>query len=156
MKPLKQWICDVCGEVIKSPKDCYVVWGHNRDGNIDKMLILHKNYKDSSGEKGGCFCDERNYTSSLPVGELIGSDGIVRLLSYIDPGKYHCHEYKDNIADMRLFIEIFRRLHIPYYEEARLYWDRAAADGYFDGANEVWMYSPENLKRLIEIYKNEE
>lgn len=24
MKPLSQWICDICGEVIQEPKDGYV------------------------------------------------------------------------------------------------------------------------------------
>ena len=47
-----------------------------------------------------------------------------------------------------------RRLTIPYYEEARLYWSRAEADGFFDGANEVWLYMPHNLEALIERYRD--
>jgi len=26
LQPLKQWFCDVCGEVIEDPEDGYVLW----------------------------------------------------------------------------------------------------------------------------------
>lgn len=42
MEPLKQWVCDVCGKIIETPDDGYVVWGENAEGKIDKMRILHK------------------------------------------------------------------------------------------------------------------
>ena len=85
-----------------------------------------------------------------------GVDGKVRLLSLIDPGPDFRMEYRERIADMRLFLEFFRRVQIPYYEEARLYWGRAQADGYFAGANEIWTYLPRNLKTLIEEYSDDE
>lgn len=36
MEPLKQWICDVCGQVIENNEDAYVVWGRDESGKIDK------------------------------------------------------------------------------------------------------------------------
>ena len=93
---------------------------------------------------------------SLPIESFLGDDGKVRLLSLIDPGPDFRMEYRERIADMRLFLEFFRRVQIHYYEVARLYWCRAQADGYFAGANEIWTYLPRNLKTLIEEYSDDE
>lgn len=153
MEPLKQWICDVCGKVIEKPKDGYVVWGENEQGQIDKIRILHKN-KHVDGHVTGCDHDRR-YSMSLPIESFLGDDGKVLLLSLIDPGPDFREEYRDHIADMRLFLEFFRRVQLPYYEEARIYWDKARSDGYFAGANEIWSYLPENLKTLTEEYSAE-
>ena len=153
MEPLKQWICDVCGEIIEKPEDGYVVWGTDQEDKLDKMLILHKNNRHKDGTKTGCDREKMKYTSLLPLSSFLGDDGKVLFLSLVDAGPYHCPEYKNNVADVRLLLEVYRRLQIPYYEEARLYWDRAMEDGYFQEANEVWMYLPETLRRLIELYK---
>lgn len=154
MEPLKQWICDVCGKIIETPEDGYVVWGENEEGLIDKIRILHKNFH-VDGEKMGCDCDRR-YSMSLPLESFLGDDGKVVFMSLVDPGPYFIEEYREHIANKRLFLDVFRRLQLPYYEEARLYWNKARADGYFAGANEVWIYLPQTLKNLIEEYCDEE
>ncbi len=51
--------------------------------------------------------------------------------------------------------ETFRRLFVPYYEEARLYFDAAKADGIFGDVNEVWPYLDSTLQRNIADYGNE-
>ncbi len=155
MEPLRQWICDVCGEIIEKPEDGYVVWGENEQGQIDKIRILHKNNR-VDGYAIGCDYDRYRYPMSLPIESFLGDDGKVRLLSLIDPGPDFLAEYHEQIADMRLFLEFFRRVQLPYYEEARLYWGKAKADGYFVGANEIWTYLPGNLKMLIEKYSDNE
>ncbi len=155
MEPLRQWICDVCGKVIEKPEDGYVVWGTNEQGKIDKIRILHKN-NHVNGCVTGCDHDHgHRYPSSLPVESFLGDDGKVRLLSLIDPGPDFQAEYQEHIANMRLFLEFFRRVQLPYYEEARLYWEKARADGYFAGANEIWTYLPRNLKMLIDEYSTD-
>ncbi|WP_054749991.1 hypothetical protein [Ruminiclostridium josui] len=58
------------------------------------------------------------------------------------------------VADIRKWIDFYRRLQLPYYEEARQYWEEAISDGYFDDANEIYIYLPEKLKRMIEHYEN--
>lgn len=154
MEPLRQWICDVCGRVIEKPEDGYVVWGTNEQGKIDKIRILHKN-NHVNGCVTGCDHDHR-YPLSLPVESFLGDDGKVLLLSLIDPGSNFQAEYQEHIANMRLFLEFFRRVQLPYYEEARLYWEKARVDGYFAGANEIWTYLPSTLKTLIEEYADDE
>lgn len=153
MEPLKQWVCDVCGRTIETPEDGYVVWGANHDGLIDKIRILHKN-NHVNGKRTGCDLDRR-FSMSLPLECFLGEEGKACFLSLIDPGPNFVRDYRNRIADVRLFLEIFRRLQIPYYEEARLYWNKARADGFFDGANEVWTYLPQTLQRIVEEYSNE-
>ena len=101
MEPLRQWICDVCGKVIEKPEDGYVVWGTNEEGKIDKIRILHKN-NHVDGYIIGCDHDSR-YSMSLPIESFLGDGGKVRLLSLIDPGPDFRMEYRERIADMRLF-----------------------------------------------------
>lgn len=150
MEPLQQWVCDVCGEVIEKPEDGYVVWSRDIDGKLDRIRIVHKN-RIVGDERVGCDRD-RSFLLSMALPSFLGAKGIVMLLSLVDPGPNFTREYEDRIANKRLFLEIVRRLQIPYYEEARLYWNKAMADGFFDGANELWAYDPENLQALVEKY----
>lgn len=152
MEPLKQWVCDVCGQVIENNEDAYVVWGRDESGKIDKMRIVHKNYRLDDGTKTGCDRDQITYNESLPISNFLGAEGVAQLLALVDPGCYHVEDYVDRIADVRLFVEMFRRFQIPYYEEARFYLARARADGFLGGVNEVAMYVPSTLKEVIEEY----
>ena len=66
---------------------------------------------------------------------------------------YHDPNYGGpRVEDIREFIEFARRLALPYYEEARLYWPKAEQDGFFDGANEIWIYLPITLEKLVRTY----
>lgn len=154
MKPLKQWICDTCGEIIEKPEDGYVQFHRNADLVIDDFIIVHhlsaSPFKQNN--KQGCY----RFSSDCDLASFLGDNGLVRLHALIDPGPYHSPEYREYVADIRKWSELYRRLHLPYYEEARLYWDRAMSDGFFGGANEVFIYLPDNLKAMIEYYEKED
>lgn len=152
MEPLQQWICDVCGGIIEKPEDGYVVWSRDIDKKLDRIRIVHKN-KIVGDKRVGCDRD-KSFPLSMDLKSFLGPKGIVRLLSMVDPGPNFTNEYEDRIANKRLFLEFVRRLQIPYYEEARLYWNEAMADGFFDGANEIKTYDPEDLQSLVEEYGN--
>ena len=78
MEPLKQWVCDVCGKIIETPDDGYVVWGENAEGKIDKIRILHKNNHVGNCKVG---CDhDRRYSMSLPLESFLGDEGKVHFL----------------------------------------------------------------------------
>ena len=85
---------------------------------------------------------------------MLGPKGIAHLLSKMDVGTFHDPEGRSvgGVKDIRNWVEIFRRLHIPYYEEARGYIDRARSDGDLDGINELALYQEDTLKRLVEKY----
>lgn len=146
IEPLKQWICDTCGELISCPEDGFLEIGHGADGAITDMRIVHHM---KSSPRGNCY---KGYSGTIQLNHLIGEHGIVQLLSLLDPGEDFC-DYRPRVENVRKYAEIFRRLSVPYYEEARLYWDEAKADGFFDGANEVWTFLPEHLKELCETYR---
>ncbi len=144
MEPLKQFVCDVCGEVIEKIEDGYVVWKDNKD-KLPDLKIIHKKTRHIT--KG---CDNRSlYDCSLPLSNLLGADGLAKLLSFI--------EYKLTLSDekeIKKFTECFKRVQIPYYEEARQYWHKAESDGFFESTNEYTYYTEKYLKAIIRKYKN--
>lgn len=153
LQPLKQWVCDACGEVIKSPKDGYVQWNRNSDLEISDFVIVH--HKPASPRKhteNGCYI----YDCDCDLESFLGESGIVELHGLLDPGPYHMPEYKTMVTNIRKWSDFYKRLQLPYYEEARQYWDRAMHDGYFGDSNEIYIYLPENLKRMIEHYERED
>jgi hypothetical protein len=95
----------------------------------------------------------RRGCSDVNLSDFLGEIGIINLLCMIDPGPYHSRVFKGpSIKDFREFVEIARRLTIPYYEEARQWWIEATNDGYFSGSNEIYIYLPKSLKQMIEHY----
>ena len=157
MEILKQWICDVCGRIIDNTG--LVVWNasmypDNDDEKYFKYKIVHPSGAfDEHGNQYGCDYDHSNYPLSGHLSWFLGGEGLSNLLAMIDVGPLHRDEYEEQITNMRDFLELFRRVQLPYYEEARLYWEEARRDGYFDGASEVWAYLPRTLENLIKSYK---
>lgn len=91
----------------------------------------------SNAERGG----------DLALTDLIGVHGLVVLTSWIDVGEWHDAENTGpDVRDLREWTSLFRRLHVPYYEEARLC-DEEMREG---DANQVYLYLPETLKDVIE------
>ena len=153
LKPMKQWICDVCGEIIERPEDGYVQFHRNEHGQYDDFIIVH--HRPASPRKNlqnACY----KYSSDSDLESFLGDHGKVELLSLLDPGVYHLKQYRQMVADIRKWNDFFMRLQLPYYEEARKYWSRASIDGYFADSNEIYIYLPENLKRMIQHYEKED
>jgi len=150
LKPLEQWICDKCGQIIEQPKDGYVQFTY--DGKCRKSFVIvhHKLASPHKDTADGCYIHD--FDSALP--EFLGSNGLVKLTTLIDAGSYH-DPHHNYTADTREWLDLFHRLHVPYYEEARQYWSRASTDGYFGDANEVLIHTPSYMQRMIEHYKKE-
>ena len=160
LKPLEQWICDGCGEVIEKPEDGWFEWLTDIDDcrTVYGFRIVHHATK-SPYSKNGRYCQaylRESGCSDMHLDYLLeGNNSIVKMLSLLDPGPYHEPTFKGiRPKDIREWIEVFRRLHIPYYEEARQYWDMAISEGMFSGANEVYIYCQENLKEIINEFSN--
>ena len=102
-----------------------------------------------SPKNNGCYI----YDADEPLENHLGEKGIASLLSQIDVGQHIYAEYQGpSVSNMRKWVDFFRRLHTPYYEEARIYWDKALNDGFFEGQTESAPYLPESLKLLIKEY----
>jgi hypothetical protein len=151
LKPLEQWFCDRCGDVIQKPEDGWVHWRRGKDRKIHSIEILHHLMASPKGGQDGCYAKDPD--SDLHLHHMLGTRGLVILLSMVDVGRYHDPAGKDGgVADLRNWAETFRRLHVPHYEEARRYFDQARADGELEGVNEVALYLEDTLTRLIKRY----
>lgn len=153
LKPLEQFVCDTCGEVIADPEKGYVVWKSDDKLRAYGWKIIHQAAHSPGYPKRSCDND-KSFFSSSALPDFLGPLGLVRCLAKIDVGPYHDREYDGHmVRDLREWTEFMRRLHLPFYEEARGYWSRASGD-YFQDVNEVRIYMPDYLKAMIEHFEN--
>lgn len=159
MKPLQEWICDTCGGVIKNPEQGWIEWLRDDDGKVGGFRICHAaTFSPLARDEGGGSASCQEYrlhpnVQDLPLGASVGPEGLIHMLTWIDVGKTLEEEYSGpRVRDFRNWTETCRRLLLPYYEEARLYWDKASADGFFAHANEVFVYLPDTLEELVARY----
>jgi hypothetical protein len=138
LKSLEQWICDRCGQVIEEPNQGSVEWiDDSKTHKASGFKIVHQSSY-APHDNGECY-HYSDHPGRLEdrLEEFIGQNGMVMLLSFLDIGPYLEADYQGpRVKDMREFVEFTRRLTVPYYEEARLYWNQAEQDGLFDGADE--------------------
>ncbi|PEM52671.1 hypothetical protein [Bacillus wiedmannii] len=115
----EQWLCDYCGEVIKSDKDGMLEWDSflledDREFSADNFRIVHR--RDIKN------CRPKHADDYLSDGHLhwyTGSQGLSELLSL----------QARHTLDTLKFHKIIRRLHVDYYEEAIFYLPQALEDG---------------------------
>ena len=159
LTPLQQWICDDCGEVIRSPAHGWVEWlgdsGTHKNGGF---RVVHGRPYSPIKPSGHCdrYADRPvpgKLTLDIPLAEITGDATMPHLLMFVDVGPYLREHYTGPMVEsLREWAEFARRLTIPYYEEARLYMNRAEADGFLEGMNEIMVYLPDTLKAIIEQY----
>jgi hypothetical protein len=139
-QPLTVWYCDVCGDRIAA-KDGYVVWKTTDDLKSSGFKIIHQGR-----------CDRRDYPASAALSDFLGPEGVAQLLAFLSLGpikrrigqKPHA-----DAKDMDEFVDFFRRVQTPYYEEARrLFHTQEVLDDYYD-SNEVAPYLPDYLESMI-------
>lgn len=154
LKPLEQFICDECGEVIEDPKDGFVEWVYDGKAAYG-FRIVHVRSVSPYKNVTGCF----KYTdykgrSDVPLSDYLRTKH-QKLYSLLDIGDILDPDglFKIRIADFREYVDFARRITIPYYEEARLYLNQAIGDGFLDpGGNEVRLYMEDVLKSVVEEY----
>lgn len=141
LKPLEQWICDVCGDVIESPEQGYVIWRHDEQYRECDFKIIHQTK-----------CDTGAFPSSAAVEDFLGEAGLNYLLSFLSIGQIKVllgQRSGASIKDMHEFVDFFRRMQTPYYEEARTKFSNHDLLEWFSDSNEVYPYKSEVLKRII-------
>ena len=147
LKPLEEFICDVCGEIINSPKEGYVIWRSDRDHDRLQydFKIIHQ-----------MICDDRSCGNSMPLKKFLGVDGLSYLLAFYSLGPLKTfplpNEFrsKNRIFNNDEFIDFIRRVQIPYYEEARQYFNKREVLEDYSDSNEYYPYLPHILKKIIE------
>ncbi len=148
LSPLQQWFCDTCGGVIEKPEDGYVIWRQDKDNLDFDFKIIHQSR-----------CDNSRYSSSAALGDFLGTEGLNILLSLLSYGQIKSNNGSlggNSIKDMDEFVDFFRRLQTPYYEEARRHFWNGDLLADFSDANEMYPYQVEVLQRIISEYSTEQ
>lgn len=144
LKPLSVWHCDVCGDQIASVSDGYVIWKTDDDLRAHSFKVIHK-----------ARCDKNDHFASAALEDFVGDDGVAYLMSFLSIGPLK--KRKDapdycGVASMDEFVDLFRRVQTPYYEEARANFRDPDVREEFSDANEYYPYLPNVLKRIAAEY----
>jgi hypothetical protein len=148
-QPLTAWHCDVCGELVHKDeenwkREGYVYWDDDR--KIGPVLI----------HKTTCLTREIDeLESSSELADFLGPDGLVKLTAFLSWGLVRSTHAGRSPTGCQLeldpdkFVDFFRRVQLPYYEEARArLQDRARWEDLAD-ASEVFPYTHDYLQRVL-------
>lgn len=160
IKP-QSWYCDTCGEVITSADKGYLDWLDTYDYKDPKQrnsykhsykIIHHKGASPNKNpEQHGCYPHEGKSRAGSSLTLFTGPLGQLHLLSLLtDYGSKRDQQIPGHV--IQEWMEIFRRLNTPLYEDARRYWDEATSDGFFDGDHEYASYTEGSLKAVLKTY----
>ena len=142
--PLKQFICDHCKKIINSPEEGYVEWWPNDKSDLpENFKIVHNK-----------FCHNEPVFYSEALTEFLNKRNDIEELLNIP--KFEGRERLRlglYVKDVQEYTEFTRRLTIPYYEQARTFWEDAIKDEFFGIMD--YKYDPIKLKDLINKYSNE-
>lgn len=149
MIPLKQFICDTCGGVIQNIQVGWMEWL----SIDDPKKILYEKFRICHHENRCMKYANDPEVNDGHLEDFLDEDGRLDLLSMIDPGPFVKANFDGpSVVDLRQFMEIYRRLTIPYYEEARQYFNLAKSDGMLEDCNGVTLYKESMLCTIIKNY----
>ena len=134
------WTCDACGDDITDPSQAWVLFRRDADGkDFDFHIVHHNDY--------GKRCDPPAMPASIQLSELLGPAGLSELLSFLSPGPINGGS-RVTVADMNEFVDLVRRIQVPWYEQARKFWNAPQTREWFDAGDTYAPYLPENLERI--------
>ena len=136
---LYQFICDTCGEIIQCPQEGYVQFRQDEDGRYCDFVIVHHKSVSPRGPDYDCY----QHGLDWDLEYFLGPAGVNHLLSLADPQGH-------SVVELTSWLELFRRLQIPYYEEARPYFDDAIRDGFISDGPRAYLYP--DLSEIAEQY----
>lgn len=126
--------CDTCGEKITAPEEGQIEWfayndekGIHRNSNlrlvhqvtVSPLKRMNLKRKGCGFDLWGGYYPSGSKVESRALSEFLGSDGLMRLLSFIANGEFP-------VIDV---IRLIKRLNVPGYEIARHYIRRAVTEG---------------------------
>lgn len=96
------------------PADGHVSWNHegratNDAGFPTDFTITHLE------------CDNSSRSVGLPLGSLLDLQGLMLLTGMLSDGPFRPGKAFRSGSNFDSYTEILRRLHVPYYEEARIF-----------------------------------
>lgn len=142
LKPLEEFYCDTCGALIEAKKTGFFVFDRDENFKCYNFKIVHS--------QKCCISD---LPSSFSLERVTSDNGLGILMSWIHIGRGESSD-EPEFQSSKEFAEVFKRLHLPYYEEARKYFTQAENDGMLDGNTNAW-HSPEHLREIITRYSKD-
>ncbi|HIJ62292.1 MAG TPA: hypothetical protein HPQ04_06315 [Rhodospirillaceae bacterium] len=147
LKPLEQFVCDTCRQVIETSADGWFEWCEDGDRQAHSFHIVH--------QRAECRADPQvPGLRGHRLDELVGVPNMTRLYGLFDVGLPEEGAVKTlaTLLDRHEFTDLLHRLTSRYYDEARQYWQQAKDSGFFEGSSEPAIYQPSTFKRIIEVY----
>lgn len=146
-EPLTKWFCDKCGEVIEKIDAGHVIWKRDDDQREYAFRIVHRD------------CDDHaHFRFWEPLKDFLGPDGSSYLLSFVSLGPFLTwpgFASTPGPANNDQFVDLFRRVQLPYYEEARKYFSHEEMAERMAGENEISPYRVESLRELIAEFESD-
>jgi hypothetical protein len=147
MAPLNEWLCDSCGEIIPGPDRGYLEWYKKINSEEEAGFIIVHQPSQSCQYDDKKLYREGKIERSLPLTSVVGPNGLVDLMFMFQDKR---------LEDKEELTEIIRRLHIPYYEQARQYWRNAKEDEMFVGMHPTRMFHQDIILEIIDKYERGE
>lgn len=124
LAPLAQWRCDACGRLIGNANEGVVQFHYVNDAPVERREVDFRIVHGGNAEDGSCITRRSGLgLGDMPLRDLVGERAILKMLG---------HQSTDPT-----WAEVFRRVCVPYYEEARHLFDKARMGG--------WEVIPEKL-----------
>ena len=138
------WACDTCAAPIELPDDGVVIWRAGPNDPYDQIRLVHKDPKKSCQPPVGIW-------SSVELTYLVGDAGLARLLSWLSDGPLGGKPGGRGVEDLDGYVDLVRRLHTPWDEQARRWLDDdQATRDVLVHPNEYSPYEPEALLRIAQ------
>jgi hypothetical protein len=138
---LTSWRCDSYAEAITDPTMAFVAW-RSTDRQFQDFQLVHKSVD-------GRTCDpgvEAGFRESLDLDAFLGLVGLVRLLARLSAGPVRNYPGYNRVRDLDQYVDLFRRVQAPSYEEARPYIGDEETHHLFGDPNEISPYVPDILE----------
>jgi hypothetical protein len=140
----RAWVCDICGDEIPEPGVGLITWLKSDDRPMYDFKIVHKNI-----EPWRCWdrAEAFGHRASYELYDGLGLDGLTTLLSWLTYGPVDGGGHPDVAPqDLDGYVDLVRRLQLPYYEQARLRFGTQDVHERLVGVNPAFPYIQESLQ----------
>lgn len=156
LTPLYQFYCDTCYQVIDRPLDGVVEWIHAAGMQFDFRMVhgwrAVRRLQGKATPRNGCF--QHPHTAgahSMSIPKFLTQYHLEWVAEVALSPAFSLEGYQLPLRDPDQFLEVVRRLLVPYYEEGRLVLEQALAEGAW---RQLDGYRAEVLQSLIVRYRN--
>lgn len=115
------------------------------DGAAHDFLIVHKDIDKPNCDPGA----KSGWVSSIELAYYLGPDGFAALMAMLSAGPIlEPKGGRSRVKDYDQFVDVVRRLQVPWYEEARQHFRSPEVTEQFRGGSEITPYLPDMLELI--------